>query len=427
MWVTLLSRNERVDPGHRPRECHSLEILTRRDERYAIVHDHLVQRGGAERVVASMGRILDAEIRTSFFNPQATHPDVAEQRIRPSLLDRITWFRSNHRWAFPILAPLFAAMRPRAEVTVLSTIGWAHFARPRGRAVAYWHAPARWLYQSDIYIGTSGKGRAVRMLVPTLRWFDHRAAGRIDLHIANSTAIANRVANIYGVDVETIHPPITFAGSPKPMTGIKPGFLLVVSRLIGYKNIDVIIEAMKQLPDHRLVIAGGGPNEDRLRELAGDRISFVGQPTDDQLAWLYQEAIGVVTAAHEDFGLTPLEAAMFGTPTAALRAGGFLDTIIEGSTGVFIEDVEPAAVADAVIQMEAIIWEPETLAKHAESFSEEVFAQKLKSALADKALPRNPKTQPNARCSSEPLGHDPCLDRPEPMGRLSRAIAPVEP
>lgn len=330
-----------------------------------------------------MSKILDAEIRTSFFDPSSTHPDVADRPIQPSVANRVTWLRSNHRWAFPILAPLFATMRPRSDITVISTIGWAHYARPTGTRVAYWHAPARWLYQADVYIGKNAKGRAVRMLTPTLRWLDHRAARRIDFHLANSTAIAQRVSTLYGVPVQTIHPPVTFAGSPEPVPGLTPGFLLVVSRFISYKNIDVVIAAMEDLPNHRLVIAGGGPDEERLRSLAGSRVTFVDKPTDDQLAWLYRESMGLVTVAHEDFGLTPLEAAKYGTPTAALRAGGFLDTIIEGSTGVHIEQVEPAAIAAAVHEMARIDWDPAVLARHAERFSEAAFAERFLSALAD--------------------------------------------
>lgn len=357
--------------------------LSRRETPYTIVHDHLVQRGGAERVVASMARLLDAEIRTSFYDPAATHSDVSECRVRPSVVNRIAWFRSHHRWSFPILAPLFSAMRPAADTTVLSTIGWAHFARPRGRTVAYWYAPARWLYQTDVYVGRNLKGRLVRALVPSLRWLDRRAVRRIDHHLAVSTEIAKRVEALYGIEANVVHPPVSFRAEPEPIDGIAPGFLLSVSRFLSYKNLDAVIQAMDLRPDLRLVIVGRGPDETRLRAMAGPNVRFVGQPTDDQLSWLYQRSVGLVTAAHEDFGLTPLEGAMFGTPTAALRAGGFLDTIVEGTTGIFFDHPEMAAIADAIDELLERSWDADTLRNQAARFSEAAFAHDFASALDD--------------------------------------------
>lgn len=340
-----------------------------------------------------MSRILDADIHTSFFEASLTHREVPADRVRPSPLNRVAWLRRNHRWAFPILVPLFAAVRPRAETTVLSTIGWSQFARPRGSVVAYWHAPARWLYQTDVYIGTNAKGRAVRMLRPLLRRLDVRAAKAIDLHLANSNEIADRVRSIYGVDVSVIPPPITFDGTPEPVDGIEPGYLMVVSRFIRYKNIDMVIEAMRSRPDLRLVVVGSGPDGERLTSMASDNIRFVGATSDDELAWLYANSAGVITVAHEDFGLTPLEAAKFGTPTAALRAGGFLDTIIEGDTGVFVDAVDTDAIHHAIDTMLETEWDADRLRAHAARFTEAEFAQRLQKALqplTERAGPATP-------------------------------------
>lgn len=335
-------------------------------------------------MVSAMSRILDAGIETSFFEKELTHSEVPADRVRASWLNHIAWLRRNHRWAFPVLAPMFSAVRPTADVTILSTIGWSHLARPHGKTIAYWYAPARWLYQADVYIGTNAKGRAVRAFRPVLRRLDQRAVRRIDRHLAISTETARKIRSIYGVDVTVVHPPVTFNGTPEPidgLEGLQAGFLLVVSRFLRYKNIDTVIQAMVDRPDLRLVIVGSGPDGDRLRAMAGPNVSFVGATTDDELAWLYCNAAAVITVAHEDFGLTPLEAAMFGTPTAALRAGGFLDTIIEGETGVFVEAVSTDAIHRSIDTLLAHDWDPTRLVAHAGHFSEAAFAARLLEAV----------------------------------------------
>ncbi len=352
-----------------------------RRERFAIVHDHLVQRGGAERVVASMSRLLNATVYTSLYDPERTYPVVDGVQVQTLWLNRLTPFRRNHRWAFPLLVPCFLSARPTADTTILSTIGWAHFARPRGRSVAYWYAPARWLYHSDVYVGHGWKGRIIRLLAPGLRWADRRAVARVDTHLAISADVANRLRAIYGINAAVVHPPVTFSGSPTQVSGLPDRFHLAVSRFMRYKNLDVLLAAYAQRPDLHLVVAGDGPDGNRLRAMAPPNVHFVGVVSDDELAWLYEQCSCLVTAAFEDFGLTPLEAAGFGRPTAALRAHGFLDTILPGRTGVFIEQVSSAAVLAALDEIERIHWEPSVLRNHARQFSEEAFRRRLFAAL----------------------------------------------
>ena len=347
---------------------------------FAIVHDHLVQRGGAERVVPVIAAALDAApVHTALHEPSLTHAEVAEIEVRAGPLNRVRWLRFNHRWAFPLLASEFWSKRPAAEVTLFSTVGWAHLARARGRSVAYWYAPARWLYEIDLYVGTGLKGRAVRSLAPILEKVDRRAVSRIGKHLAISTSVAQRLRDVYGVEATVVHPPVTFQGQPEPMVNIEPGYFLAVSRLLSYKNIDVVIAAMRHLPDRKLVVVGVGPEQDRLEAMAGDNVTFVGQVSDDQLAWLYQSCTGLVTVAYEDFGLTPLEAGLFGKPSVALEEGGFLDTIIDGSTGLFVRDLDPRDLAMTMEKLESSHWDGDLIRRHARRFSVEGFMRNIRA------------------------------------------------
>lgn len=334
-----------------------------------------------------MTRALDAPVLTSLYDPDLTYAEVAELDVRPSFINRIGWLRRNHRWAFPVMAPLFALRRPDAETTLIGSIGWAHFSRPTGRSVIYWYAPARWLYQADVYVGQGVKGTMVRALSPALRFWDQRAANRADAHLAVSTAVAERLKSIYGIEATVLHPPLTFSGvpTPDPVLGddLKAGYLLAVSRFLSYKNLDVLIEAMPLLPEHTLVIVGSGPEEKRLRDLAGDNVHFTGYVSDDELAQLYRDCLCHVSAAHEDFGLTPLEAALFGRPTVAWRGGGFLDTIIDGTTGILVDKPTPTDFAAGVTRLEQQDWDGSKLKEHAATFRTPAFAERLRSILND--------------------------------------------
>ena len=337
-------------------------------------------------MVPAMSRALNAPVLTSMYDPDLTYAELSELDVRPSLLNRFGWLRRNHRWAFPLMAPLFALRRPDAATTLIGSIGWAHFSRPKGRSVIYWYAPARWLYQADVYVGNGIKGTMVRALSPLLRYWDQHAAHRADAHLAVSTAVAERLEAIYGIEATVVHPPLTFAGVPTqdPVSlDVKPGYLLAVSRFLSYKNLDVLIDTMRLLPDHTLLIVGSGPEEKRLRDLATDNVRFTGYVSDDDLAQLYRDCLCHVSAAHEDFGLTPLEAALFGRPTVAWRGGGFLDTIIDGSTGILVDRPTSTDFAAGIARLEQQDWDGSKLKEHAATFRPPAFTERLRSMLCD--------------------------------------------
>jgi glycosyltransferase involved in cell wall biosynthesis len=139
-----------------------------------------------------------------------------------------------------------------------------------------------------------------------------------------------------------------------------------------------VVAAFASLGEVRLVVVGDGPDEARLRAGAGRNVQLVGSVDDQQLGWLYAHARGLVAASYEDFGLTPVEAAAFGKPTAALRFGGYLDTVREGETGVFFERPDPAAIADGVQALVGETWDAAAIRQHAGSFSEAAFSRRLR-------------------------------------------------
>jgi glycosyltransferase involved in cell wall biosynthesis len=354
----------------------------------ALVHDYITQRGGAERVVLSLAAAFpEAPIYTSLFEASGTFPGFAGLDIRTLPLNRVSVLRVHHQLALPFLAPSFSRLKVDAAVAICSSSGWAHGARVSGRKVVYCHTPARWLYQADRYLDSSSRvsGLALSALSPVLRRWDLRAAATADRYLVNSHAVRDRVKDLYGLEADVIPPPVDVVheGEVDPVLGLEPGFLLCVSRLLPYKNVDAVADAFRQLPDRRLVVVGSGPQAEHIKATAPGNVTVLGKVSDANLRWLYQSSIGLVTASYEDFGLTPVEAASYGKPTAALHWGGFLDTIVAGSTGVFFERPEPPLIAEAIEHLAGGEWDPAALIAHAAHFSDARFVERMRAVVVE--------------------------------------------
>jgi glycosyltransferase involved in cell wall biosynthesis len=335
-----------------------------------------------------------APLYTSLHDPAGTFPDFDQVDVRTSPINLLAPLRRRHRLALPLLAAAFSHLRVAADVVVCSSSGWAHGADVDGRKVVYCHAPARWLYQTSRYLGNAGPLPRLAVAVmrrPLERW-DRKAALGANRYLANSTWIAREIERIYGIEAEVIAPPVTIdaAAPQRPLDAVEPGYILCVSRLLPYKNVEKVIAALARLRSERLVVVGDGPDEARLRGIAGKNVHFTGPVADSQLRWLYANAQCLIAASFEDFGLTPVEAAAFGKPTAALRFGGYLDTIRDGETGVFFERPEPADIAAALTRLAAERWSADGLRLHAATFSEERFIARTRQVVAEElAAPRD--------------------------------------
>jgi glycosyltransferase involved in cell wall biosynthesis len=353
----------------------------------AVVHDYLTQRGGAERVVLSMMKAFPgAPLHTALFQPSDTFPAFADADVRPLALNRLGVLRRHHRLALPVLAPAFSLHRVDADVVLCSTSGWAHGVRTKGRKIVYCYSPARWLYQGDRYLGDrrSPARYVLQVARPWLVPWDRRQAHSASRYLTLSSVVRDRIRESYGIDAEVLAPPQTIDVTGRrraPATGLDEGFFLCVSRLLAYKNVDAVIKAFREMPGQRLVVVGGGPERERLRGLGGTNVTFLGTVDDDELRWLYHACTAVVSASHEDYGLIPLEAAAFGRPAAVLRGGGFLDTVVEGRTGVFFDRPEPSQIAAAVRALLQTTWSAADLQGQADRFGEDRFIRRLQEVV----------------------------------------------
>jgi glycosyltransferase involved in cell wall biosynthesis len=221
--------------------------------------------------------------------------------------------------------------------------------------VAYVHSPMRYAWDlQHVYLKESGYASGVKSLVARailhrMRLWDVRTAHGPDAIFTNSQFVARRVKKIYGRDAKVIYPPVTLSSRDAALRA--GSHFLAASRLVPYKRIEPVIRAFNSMPDFKLVVAGDGPDAERLKKLAGPNVSFAGFVSDKHLRELMATARAFVFAAEEDFGIVLVEAQSEGAPVLALRRGGARESIAASgphATGMYFENADPASIADCV-------------------------------------------------------------------------------
>jgi glycosyltransferase involved in cell wall biosynthesis len=257
---------------------------------------------------------------------------------------------------------------------------------PRGaRHLCYCFTPVRYAYdQFDAYFGADRVG-AVRSAAmrPVMRAFgrwDTRTSNRPDRYVAISQYVARRIATHYNRTSIVVHPPVD-TGYFAPRASARQVRALVVSALVPYKRVEVAIAACQQvgLP---LTIVGHGPEEARLRALAGSDVEFAGHLSDEAIRERYQTSTMVLLPGEEDFGLVPVEAQACGTPVVALGVGGAAETVVDGQTGVLTgRGVD--AFAGGIARALSTQWSPDACRHQAERFARARFTEQFTAAVED--------------------------------------------
>ena len=356
--------SELNDPaGPAPREAAPDRIA----DDVVLVHDYLNQRGGAERVALELARMHpEAPLYTSIYRPNSTFPEFADVDVRTSPLQRLPINRS-FRGLFPLYPWAFSSFGELdGDVVISSSSAWAHAVRtsPRAFHVVYCHTPARWLYGAK-YMSHPHSGAVLRAGLGPMRAWDRHVAKRPDLYIANSLQTRARIKLAYGIDAPVVYPPVdTDRFTPKP----RGERLLVVSRLLPYKRVDAVVAAATEI-GIGLDIVGVGPELTRLRAMAGPTVEFHGAASDDVVTELMEGCRAFVLPGEEDFGLTPVEAQAAGKPVVAFRAGGALETVNDGLSGVFFTSHGLDDVTAALRRSDELATDCQVLARRAERFS----------------------------------------------------------
>lgn len=354
----------------------------------ALVHDYLTQKGGAERVFELLCRHFpQADVYTSLYNAQ-TSVDLGRDRpVRTTRLQAIPGGSKYFRLLAPFYFSAFQALDLQTyDLIISSTTGFAKAIRKRPDAlhVCFCHNITRFLWDTQTYLRQYQTYRKIYPLLSPILFFmrqsDLKYAQNPDAYVANSSTVSARIEKVYHRPATAINFPIevdNFVFSDQ-----KEDFYLVSSRLIGYKRIDVIVEAFNWL-GLPLLIIGTGPERAYLEEKALDNIAFLGHVSDLERSHLMAKAQAVIVAALEDYGLVPIEANASGTPVVSYGAGGVLDTQVPGKTGVFFYRQSPEAVQSAVLQAAQTCWDYSSIRDHAlNHFSEAVFFEQVERTIA---------------------------------------------
>jgi glycosyltransferase involved in cell wall biosynthesis len=328
--------------------------------RVAIVHDWLYTMGGAEQVLREMLRCYpQADVFTLFdvLSPE-DRAKIGFTKAKTSFLQRMPFIRTMHRKYLPLMPIAIEQFDLSGYDLVISSsyaVAKGVITGPNQMHISYVHSPMRYAWDlQHAYLNESGytagiKGALARSLLHRMRIWDVRTAHGPDAMIANSNFVAKRIKKIYGRDAQVIYPPVTM---PTEVVDRPVGdHFLAASRLVPYKKIEAVIQAFAELPDLKLVIAGDGPDAERLKKMAGPNVSFAGFVSDAHLRELMGTARAFVFAAEEDFGIIVVEAQAEGAPVLALGRGGARETVSAAPgnpTGMFFDSTSPKAIAQCV-------------------------------------------------------------------------------
>jgi len=360
--------------------------------RVALVHDWLTGMRGGEKVLEALCELYPhAPVFTMVHVPGTESPVIARHRIRASPLSRLPGVARYYRHLLPLFPAAAETFDLDAFDLVLSSSHCAVKSAVRpGRAVhlSYCHTPMRYVWdQREAYFGPRRLGRAgAAALRPVLAWlarWDAGTASRVDRYLANSQHVARRIARYYNRRADVVHPPVD-TGFYRPDGRPAGDFALAVSALAPYKRLDIAVDACR-LAGVTLRVVGWGPEEARLKAASGGSVELLGTRSDEEIRELYRASGVVLLPGEEDFGIVPLEAQACGRPVVAAAAGGALETVVDGVTGVLVEPGSAEAMAEGIRRALGARFDPATLRQHAEAFGRERFKARV-AAIADETL-----------------------------------------
>ncbi len=354
----------------------------------AIVHDYLNQAGGAERVVGTLHTMFpSAPIFTTILDRASLWDVLRDADIRTSWMQKLPLLK-RHFKAYLLFYPgaieRFDLREYDLVISSSSAFGKAAITRPDACHICYCHTPMRFVWDYERYMEREQYGSPVRaVLVPVLRRFrawDVKTSSRPNVYVANSTVVADRIRRFYGRESVIVPPPVAV----QRFTPVKRAddFYLIVSRLNPYKRVDLVVKAFNDL-GRPLVIIGDGPDRAVLERMAKANITFLGRLPDPEVADYYARCRALLFPGDEDFGIVPLEANAAGRPVIAFHAGGALDTVVDGKTGIFFSELTPECLSEAVLRAEATAWDSPAIRRHAEDFAEPRFRERFMRVVED--------------------------------------------
>ena len=371
-----------------------------RHPRVALVHHWLVTMRGGEKFLESLCDIFpDADIYTLVCRKEALSPTLQRRTITTSFINRLPFSHRLYKSYLPLMPLATELLDLRGYDIVISSDAATVkgvITSPEALHVCYCHSPMRYIWgMEELY--TANRGRFVRaafkLISHYMRLWDLAASSRVDEFTTNSRAVAGRIAKFYRRPATAVGGPVDcdlFHAAPE-----REEFYLFVGQLVGYKRADLAVAACRQL-GRKLVVVGQGEQANHLRRIGGDTVTFLGSAPFDVLVDHYARCRALLFPGEEDFGLVPIEAMASGAPVIAYRAGGALDTVAEGVSGVFFDEPTVESLVDAMQRFETSSpWPPAAIIAHARQHHLPVFQNRFREfvdrCLADRGRPPLPQ------------------------------------
>lgn len=352
----------------------------------ALIHDHLAQDGGAERVLRALAEMFpEAPIFTLLYEKKNAAKYYRHRYIETSIIQKLPGGISHYQWYMPFMPMAVEFFDLRDYDLVISDS--SSFAKgvitsSHTLHICYCHTPTRYLWSdTHQYINELKYNKYFKKIISLalnyIRMWDRLAADRVDKYIANSGFVAKRIKKYYKKDSFVIYPPVET--DQFKIADSVGDYFLIGGRLAPYKRIDLAIEAVKKT-GKKLKIYGDGIDLARLKKIAKGyaNIEFLGLVDEAAKAELYSRCLAFIYPQEEDFGITAVEAMASGRPVIAFKRGGALETVEDGVSGVFFNEQTADSLAQAINNFDASKFNPEIIKQRAERFSVERFKKKIK-------------------------------------------------
>lgn len=360
----------------------------------ALINDWYYVNGGAEKVIHSINSIwddFDHYALIDFLKEDDRAFILNGKKAKTSFIQKIPTAKQNHRkflQLFPIAIEQFDLSDYDLILSSSSAVAKGVKTLKEQLHICYCHSPMRYVWDlQEQYLQDAGldkglKGIYAKYVLNKIKKWDIENSKNVDFFIANSNYVAARIKRIYDREATVIYPPVDVDFFQ--LEEQKQDYYFTASRLVAYKKVQLIVETFDELPHLKLIVAGDGPEFQKLKKLAKNNIEFVGFVDYEKLKIFLQKAKAFVFAAEEDFGIIPVEAQACGTPVIAFAKGGALETIIENETGIFFEAQSKQKLKEAIFTFERTEFNPKKIREHAIKFSKQRFENEMKTFVESK-------------------------------------------
>lgn len=361
----------------------------------ALIHDHLAQDGGAEKVLKVFSDMFkEAPIFTLLYDKKNVEKHFKDKKIETSIIQRLPGGVSHYQWYLPFMpmAVEFFDLRPY-DLVISDTSSFAKgiITTPETMHVCYCHTPTRYLWSdTHQYINELKYNKWFKKIIAItlnrLRIWDYSSAARVDYFIANSKTVQKRISKYYRRESEIIYPAVETEKFYISQNR-EEKYFLAGCRLAPYKRVDILVEAFVNLgKEYKLKIFGDGIDLKRLKKIAKgfENIEFLGRVSESEKVELFSKAQAFLNPQEEDFGITVVESMASGRPVIAYRKGGATETVLDGKTGYFFDKQDANSVSLAIKKFSDYKFNPEEIKKYAEKYSIENFRNNINSFIERK-------------------------------------------